>query len=534
MTDISTKVEDYTIEELLTILGNPQSEEEITKASNVYINKYKDTNDKLYNFFINIKYRLLNYQNQLNNGVDDKNSSDLNKQTNRWFEEGTTLSQNDNIQQNRVTDRKQKIDVYANTHNPMNQQQLGISNTFQVPVAQDGKLNPTLDNTYNRLILIDSAYRQPSQGGSNSTSSDFTCDLSDPLKNVLSIKLYSIQIPVSWYNLDINYGNTCFWVLSNNIPYQITIPSGNYNITTFITALIEAFNILSFETIITETNIYYTSTTGRLTIFLDGVVDPAGYTMTTTDRLIFFDFSETLTCSTLSACSSKNNYSFNNTLGWSMGFRNASEPISSSPGNIGQANLNIYGSRYFTLVIDDFNQNKINGNLVTITQQSTNIKLPDYYNTDLPYTCKNFNNVPFYDNLNENNDGEQLAISSEKVITANNIQQILPSAPRTITQAQIYTLNQIIQNNSKTTQFKNIQSNPNDVFAVITIDTNRSSLGNYLIENSSTLQVNKRNYFGPINLSRLRVQLLDNNGNIVNLNGLDFSFTLIAELLYQY
>ena len=84
MTDISTNIEDYTIEELLTILGNPQSANEIKTASNIYINKYKDTNDKLYNFFINIKSHLLDYQTQLENGSGDKNSSNLNKQQNLY------------------------------------------------------------------------------------------------------------------------------------------------------------------------------------------------------------------------------------------------------------------------------------------------------------------------------------------------------------------------------------------------------------------------------------------------------------------
>jgi hypothetical protein len=37
-----------------------------------------------------------------------------------------------------------------------------------------------------------------------------------------------------------------------------------------------------------------------------------------------------------------------------------------------------------------------------------------------------------------------------------------------------------------------------------------------------------------VNIERLRIKLLDENGNILNLNGADWSVTIIAEVLYQY
>ena len=43
----------------------------------------------------------------------------------------------------------------------------------------------------------------------------------------------------------------------------------------------------------------------------------------------------------------------------------------------------------------------------------------------------------------------------------------------------------------------------------------------------------KRNYNGPVNLKRLHVQLLDKHGEIIDLNQMDFGFTLQLELLYE-
>jgi len=41
-------------------------------------------------------------------------------------------------------------------------------------------------------------------------------------------------------------------------------------------------------------------------------------------------------------------------------------------------------------------------------------------------------------------------------------------------------------------------------------------------------------YFGPVNIERLAIQLLDDKGNLVDLDGADWSFTFIVKQLYQY
>ena len=60
------------------------------------------------------------------------------------------------------------------------------------------------------------------------------------------------------------------------------------------------------------------------------------------------------------------------------------------------------------------------------------------------------------------------------------------------------------------------------------------SLGDVYVDFGGSLQDNKRDYFGPVNIVRLRIKLLDDRGNVVNLNGNDWSITLISESLYQY
>ena len=69
---------------------------------------------------------------------------------------------------------------------------------------------------------------------------------------------------------------------------------------------------------------------------------------------------------------------------------------------------------------------------------------------------------------------------------------------------------------------------------MIPIKTSGISTGTILVEFSGSLQDNIRNYFGPVNIDRMAVQLLDDKGNVINLNGTDWCVTLICECLYQY
>jgi hypothetical protein len=113
--------------------------------------------------------------------------------------------------------------------------------------------------------------------------------------------------------------------------------------------------------------------------------------------------------------------------------------------------------------------------------------------------------------------------------------QILPSAPRTLTNAQMYTINEIIKNKTKNTSSKSRPptSTNSDTFAIIYIKFPLTNAG-IAVDFSGQLQDNKRIYFGPVDIDRLRIRLVDDRGYIVNLNGADWSCSIICETLYQY
>jgi hypothetical protein len=542
--NFDTNVSNYSLSELMAIVELESLEpDEIVRQTNKYINKFKTSKPVLSVFFMEIRSQLLQYATSLvdpsnpeasfTEGFESMNNDDLeatypagNKQQSNWFE-NQALSQDNETQKDKTTERKQKIDVFGNTHMPMNREQLGVNNTFNVPVSQDS-LNPNLKNTISRFVNLDSQFRQYTSGA-ESTSTDYTLDLSDPLTNVLSMRMYSYQIPYSWYVIDTVYGNTCFWITAigddDGVVYNVpvTVPPGNYTPDQFKDTLNAILNVLFpavFPDVPPTTYVVYNENNGKLTLKLYGGFYPGhlnpyinNFTINDSTIITFFDYTAQLQCET--NCVNKSFY-LNQTLGWIMGFREASVYVDTVNGNTGTGIVDLNGTKYLILVIDDYNQNHVNNGLVSITEYSNVLKLPSYYSPDLPYTC--FAATP--------NDG----INSEYTKT----QILLPSAPRTLTSPQLYTINEINKNRNNNTNHRAKAPTSTDILAMIPIKPTGLSTGSLIIEFSGSLQDNIRTYFGPVNIDRMRVKLLNDKGNVLNMNGADWCVTLICDCLYQY
>jgi hypothetical protein len=580
MTDFDTNVSNYTLSELLTIVEIDNEEtnyDDILEKTDHLINKFKTRNPKLANFFKEVQSELLEYAKGLDVESDedttgkilvesriegfgtmtnDANYNAGEKQISDWYK-NENLTQSDQNQVDKITQRKQKIGIFGNQHAPMNREQIATTDTFSLPVKQDS-LNPNLKNTINRFVNLDSQFRQYTSG-IESSSTNYTLDLSDTLKNALSLSLYSYQIPFSWYVLDDAYGNTCFWIVdvSSNNSIPVSVPSGNYSQSEFQTQLNTSFQNAGFSTpavsgYVTANNpVYYNANNGKITLFLyyGTYTDPNGvlssFTITTETSIVFYDFTGILQCSV--NCISNVNHYFNNTLGWIMGYKLPYVGIDPS-GNSASSVLDLNGTKYLILVVDDYNQNHVNNSLVSISQYSNTLKMPNYYSPDLPYTCltpgQQGNNLSqlvdgvvaqsLFDNQTVNaENGLLIAGKYDSRYVTTPI--VLPSAPRTLTQAQIYTINEINKNNSNLTNYLAKAPTSSDILAIIPVKTSTGvPTGSLLVEFSGSLQDSVRVYFGPVNIERMAVKLLDDKGNILNLNGNDWCCTFVCECLYQY
>jgi hypothetical protein len=558
--NIDTDVDNYTEAELLTILDldSPDQDEIIEKTSN-YIQKFEDEgNNEMAIFFANIQEKLVQFSNELYTSDEPAELESAEKQQKNWFE-NQALKQKDNpVQTDKVTERKQKIDVFNNPHVPMNREQLGVNNNFNVDVAQD-VLNPNLKNITSRFINLDSQFRQAASGVEYS-STDYTLDLSEPLHNVLSLRLYSVQIPYAWYTIDTAYGNTCFWLVFDNDPtinVKISVEPGNYTPSQFVQQLnlgydgssnFNSQNVFTFPSPISCTYpVTYNANNGKIYMNLYGancIINGVTYSIDDTTQILFYDVNSKLTCGN-AYCTQTN--AINQTLGWIMGYRMPyiyAEPS----GNYAPALLDLYGPKYLILAIDDYNQNHINNGLVTITELSTNMKLPTYYNPGIPHICTSTGLSSSTSNLttdlallgdyslnkNPTSSSQGLLLAEKLNLTYKQTPQVVPTAPRILTQAQIYSINEIMKNNERNTNFRTKAPSSSDTFALIPIKHGGYNTGDVYVEFGGSMQDNKRIYFGPVNIDRMRVKLMDDKGNTVNMNGADWSITLISENLYQY
>jgi hypothetical protein len=590
MKDLDMNVSNYSLSELMTIIDIQDfNTNDIIENTNFYIKKYKNKNPQMAVFFQEIQSQLLQYAEDIEpdeNGYEDGHDKEEkilvegfgnmsneaiypsgNKQVTDWYQ-NQNLSQSDQNQTDKITNRQQKIQIFGNQHVPMKQEQIATTDTYDLPVKQDS-LNPNLKNTIRRFINLDSQFRQYTSGA-DSMSTDYTCDLSDTLKNTLSLSLYSYQIPFSWYAIDNAYGNTCFWIYDSisNLTIAISVPAGNYTQTNFTSTLNNSFTKAGFN--FSTEPVIYNQNNGIITLNLYGGewTDPSNpsdgviFTITDSTQIIFYDFTGTLQCNI--NCYSKNNSFFNNTLGWLMGYRLPYLTVDPS-GNIATAILDLTGTKYLILVIDDYNQNHVNNSLVSISQTNNTIKVPSYPK-DMPYFCipasqqnnlnelvtgvvtdSLFNNQSFnaqngsfapgnpsnYFTTISNVNG--LLIGGKYQQEYTNTQVVLPSAPRTLTNAQLQSINSANSNNNNLTNYLSKAPTSSDILAIIPVKTSTGvPTGSLLVEFSGSLQDNVRTYFGPVNIDRMAISLLDDKGNVLNLNGNDWCATLIAECLYQY
>ena len=166
-------------------------------------------------------------------------------------------------------------------------------------------------------------------------------------------------------------------------------------------------------------------------------------------------------------------------------------------------NTNLYN--YFLIVLDDYIQNHVNDGLVTITSVENDIALPTYANR-VSYQC-------------DPTTGKKVAVSATNNQYTN------------LTSNQLYAMNQIME--AKHNREKSYASGPvlKDVFALVPLKLSGMSFGNTYMEFGGTLQNQDRKYFGPVRIQKFTVKLMNDKGEVVNLNGTNWSFTIICEIM---
>ena len=256
-------------------------------------------------------------------------------------------------------------------------------------------------------------------------------------------------------------------------------------------------------------------------------------------RLVFYDPYSFVKCYVGSK--SAKNTTWDSTLGWVLGFRslteynllksnkevdpnddtkvyyigtssyyssNATTNVVSITGDTA-VNVNLYN--YFLIVLDDYTQSHLNDGLVTITSSETDIPLPSYASRQVT-SCDPIDKT------------QQILFTGNSTESGN---------VNTLTQKEIYATNEKIA--SRKNKSKSYSSGPfvKDIFGLVPMKTSGLQNGSTYIEFGGTLQNQDRTYFGPVNIHRMSVKLMNERGDVVDLNGSNWSFSLMCEQLYQ-
>lgn len=319
----------------------------------------------------------------------------------------------------------------------------------------------------------------------------------------------------------------------NNIILQF---DGSYNVTRLITDIQNQFanNTMLRNSSISETNSNINKTV-TMKISINKIYTTEDY------RIVFYDIDSFIKCTNSSK--SYRNATPDTTLGYILGFKQLTE-YNLSNLNIININsqdyyknpdtqistgskysitiegeykkkvelssdsvLNIYLYNYFMIILDDFNQNHLNDGLVTIASQDRSVTLPSYANR------KNYR-------------GCEDPITGE--ITFNTI-----GSTAGLTQKQIYSVEQIIMEQNKIRNKMSAGPFVKDMFALLPVKTSGAEPGSIYNEFGGTLQQQERVYFGPVNIRRIAIKLINDKGDVVDLNGANWSFQLVCEQLYQ-
>ena len=223
MNSFDLNISNYTINELekMLELRNGYTKAEIITQTTIFKDKVLGEN----NMPISKKNDIVDFLNKASNKIIKKLTLSLEK-TQDDFTPAFEKMTNTIIPGNSSSAVIEKPSVVAGLNWPKFSGRL-IDNADQPP----GIINPINVRTIKRTINLDTRFR-PNYYTSSST--DFSLTLPVRIKNAVSMRIASIEIPISWYVVAKYWGNSFFKIEWDNGDgtfnrnYTVKIPDGNY------------------------------------------------------------------------------------------------------------------------------------------------------------------------------------------------------------------------------------------------------------------------------------------------------------------
>jgi hypothetical protein len=355
--NFDTNINNYTIEDLLDILNLSEdyNEEEVKEVTNKIIDKFTEENKASeVRFFLEAQDMLIeNIDVKIDKENNIKNPDNFLNVDNGLL---LPLESSDVVQSNNNSEYIDGHQVQTHIDKPPIR--------VKLQEYKRDNFNPLVKNSVKVILNINSLFRNlikgtPQLNSSNVLSTKFTYKMPTEIKRVASLKLKSLELPSTIYNISSNLGSNNFKVSKYPMGYDpitIQIPSGQYTKISLIEAIQED---LSSNT--TNINIELIEHNNKIRFY-----DASGENFN-----LEFDYNNELAnenyCSNIINEVPKYVYPLQLTLGWILGFRKElygeNEFIEGTSYNeyTGEASCNIDDENYYFLGIKDYlnNNNQI-------------------------------------------------------------------------------------------------------------------------------------------------------------------------------
>jgi hypothetical protein len=370
MNDIDLNIQNYNFKELLHLFKvdenfeNRENKEKIESITSTIYSNFPN----LYHFFSQSQKIILTIYE-----LYDRNIIHNHKDIDKYVKEIQTIEHFENIKESEIIDKivtktmktyNQNVNNYALLNEPtmnVNKFTPGLNNknnsnlitdTFPNAVAP-GHLNPVKRITQNQNININSCFRHNYY---QTNPCDFLYLIPIEIKNVLSIRLVSIEIPNAWYLFSHIQKNNTFKIeikVDQTIQiYDIVIPDGNYDIDTLQYFL--------------NTTYFYESTLETYLKYIKFSIDP--YSLKTRFEIIDNDFPNfQFSLNFVDGI----NQNIMNTCGWILGFRLANY-IKITEKLQSEGLFDAGGDRYIYICLNDYQYNNNTLNTVCFDKSILN------------------------------------------------------------------------------------------------------------------------------------------------------------------
>ena len=230
-------------------------------------------------------------------------------------------------------------------------------NVHETQVKQ-GMVNPLQRTLVRKILNINTRFRN---NYARTLSTDFIFTLPSPLKNIVSIKLESIEFPNTIYPFSSNLGSNSFMIKKDGLWTKVSVPNGYYDAVSLVEYINAAFAAGSLAGISTKYNpntgkFIFLSTTGiEFDLDFGFGHDPSG-------ALSRFSSGH---CKTGNLAGMRKDVKEQVTMGWMLGYRKSlylyandyqhDETVEHESGYNPEGTFDSYGTRYFLVSVNDYN-----------------------------------------------------------------------------------------------------------------------------------------------------------------------------------